>query len=323
MASRQTPIELGKGMSWQQWIRRGMAGAGALFVAGGIGAGAGVGVGRWLLGWGRPAPPNWVMPLRPPIVGAHRGGAAVFPEHTLAAFAECHERYGCRFLELDVRATRDGVPVVIHDATVDRTTDGSGRVAEYALADLQRLDAGYHFRGPGGASWAGRGLRVPTLAEVLARFPDCVFSIELKEADPSWEGAVIEAIRSAGSEQRVLVGSAHDNAVARLQALAPDLPTFYSYRSGLLLLLAHATGLIRWYRPAHNALLIPDRFFGVDYLGPGLIRTVHRLGLPVLIWTVNETERMKQLLSMGADGIITDRPDLLAGVSGTPRAASR
>jgi len=302
------------------WTRRTLLWSGGLLAVGALGAATGIGTGRWLRGWGRPTPPAWEMPLRPPIFGAHRGGAAIFPEHTLAAYGGAHDQYGCRFMELDVRSTRDGVPVVIHDATVDRTTDGKGYVSEFQLTDLQRLDAGYRFHGPDGKSWAGRGLRVPTLGEVLRRFPDSLFSIELKEADPGRDAAVVETIRSAKVERRVLLGSMRDEVISRVQALAPEIPTFYSFRSGLLLLAAHYVGLARWYRPTHNALLIPNRLFGLDYIGHSTIQTAHGLRLPVLVWTVNAVEEMKHLLEMGVDGIITDRPDLLAAAAATRHA---
>ncbi len=256
------------------------------------------------------------MPLHAPIIAAHRGGAAVFPEHTLTAYVSCYEQFACRFMELDVHVSRDGIPVMIHDETVDRTTDGSGPVAAHSLAELQRLDAGYRFRGLDGASWAGRGLRIPTLEEVLRRLPDCVFSIEIKEGLSSGAAAIVEVIRRTGMERRVLVGSADHNSFLRMQAMAPDIPSFYSFRSGFLLLLAVWLGLARWYRPAHNALLIPQRLFGVDYITRRVCEAAHELGLPMLVWTVNDPAEMERLLKVGVDGIITDRPDLLAHVLG-------
>ncbi|MFI5400262.1 MAG: glycerophosphodiester phosphodiesterase, partial [SAR324 cluster bacterium] len=123
-------------------------------VAGGLATGSVYTVGGWLRGRGRVPPPRWELPLPPPIIGAHRGGGGVFPESTLTAFVSCYEQFGCRFMELDVHVTRDGIPVVIHDATLDRTTDGTGPVAAHSLAELQRLDAGYRFRGLDGVSWA-------------------------------------------------------------------------------------------------------------------------------------------------------------------------
>jgi glycerophosphoryl diester phosphodiesterase len=306
--------------------RRGLLGRAGLGVfAAALMAGGGLGMrhlfGKWILGWGRPRPPPWRMPLERPILGAHRGGAGIFPEHTLAAFAGAHDQFGCRFLELDVRLTADGVPVIIHDATVDRTTDKTGRVADFRLPALQSLDAGYRFRGPDGVSWAHRGLRIPALASVLARFPDSVCSIEIKEPEPVAEAAVVAAVRANGAAGRVLLGAFDDAAVARLQALAPEMPTFYSFRAGLLLLTAHWSGLSRWYRPIHNALLIPRALFGRHYINGDIVAMAQAHGLPVLVWTVDEMQEMHDLLDLGVDGIITDRPDRLAAVIRTRTAA--
>lgn len=277
-------------------------------------AGSVFGFGRMVLGWGRPAPPSWKIPLAPPILGAHRGGGALFPENTLEAFTASRDRFGCRFMEIDTHATRDGVPVVIHDPTVDRTTDGTGPVLAHSLEELRRLDAGFRFRGPDSASWAGRGVRIPTLDEVLQELQESVISIEIKQHDPPMEASVVEAVRRAGMENRVLLGSSRHGAFLRIQALAPEIPSFFSFRSSIAFFLAAWTGLARWYRPPHNALMIPPEYGPFRLVTPGIVRTAHRLGLPVIVWTINEPAEMERLLRLGVDGIITDRPDLLAAV---------
>ncbi|HKJ00443.1 MAG TPA: glycerophosphodiester phosphodiesterase [bacterium] len=279
-----------------------------------LAGGAGV-VTRELRGWGRVPPVDWTLPLPRPILAAHRGGARLFPENTLEAFREATERYGCRFLELDARGSRDGVPVVIHDATLERTTDGSGPVHAQELAALQRLDAGYGFHNAAGeAEWAGRGVRIPTLEAVLRAFPQHVLSIEIKQEEPPLEAAVVAVIRRCGMEGRVVVGSTHHAVFQRVRALAPELPTFYSRRSGTLFFLALWSGLSRWYRPPHNVLEIPARLGALQLITPRVMRVARRLGLPVLPWTVNDAAEMERLLALGVDGIITDRPDRLAAV---------
>lgn len=277
-------------------------------------AGSVFGFGRMVLGWGRPAPPSWKIPLAPPILGAHRGGGALFPENTLEAFTASRDRFGCRFMEIDTHATRDGVPVVIHDPTVDRTTDGTGPVLAHSLEELRRLDAGFRFRGPDSTSWAGRGVRIPTLDEVLQELQESVISIEIKQHDPPMEASVVEAVRRAGMENRVLLGSSRHGAFLRIQALAPEIPSFFSFRSSIAFFLAAWTGLARWYRPPHNALMIPPEYGPFRLVTQGIVRTAHRLGLPVIVWTINEPAEMERLLRLGVDGIITDRPDLLAAV---------
>ena len=280
----------------------------------GLGAAITLGLGRVLRGWGLDPAPPWRLPLEPPILGAHRGGAALFPEHTMEAFRGSYQRFGFRFMELDVHASRDGVPVVIHDETVDRTTDGTGAVANLTLAELKQFDAGYRFRDLDGASWAGRGLRIPTLEEVLRELPESVFSIEIKQHTPPCEAAVVQAIYETDTVRRVLVGSGRQSTARRAQALAPDIPTFYSFRAGVVFIAVAMLGLTRWYRPPHNALLTPSRLWGLELITPRLLKAAHTLGVPVLVWTINDPAEMTRLLGLGVDGVITDRPDLLVGL---------
>jgi glycerophosphoryl diester phosphodiesterase len=288
----------------------------------------GWGLGRWLRG---DAPrPDWTFPLARPFNGAHRGGAALFPENTLEAFQAAVARFGCGLLELDVRCSRDGVPVVIHDATLERTTDGQGAVSDHTLAELQGLDAAHRFRplpGAGGAGesgaepWAGRGVRIPTLLEVLRALPDRLFSIEIKQAEPPCEAAVVEAIRRAGMERRVLVGAARSDIQDRIKALAPDLPTFHSRRSAFGFVAAAWCRLERWYRPRDHALLIPPRVGPLTIVTARTVAAARRVGLPLGVWTVNDPATMRRLLALGVDGIITDRPDLLAQLLAEAHAA--
>jgi glycerophosphoryl diester phosphodiesterase len=277
---------------------------------------------RELRGWGQVPRPDWTLPLPRPILGAHRGGRALFPENTLEAFRSVSQRYGCRYLELDVRASAEGVPVVIHDATVDRTTDGSGPVNGFRLADLQRLDAAFRFRNLAGEpEWAGRGVRIPTLEAVLRAFPGHVVSVEIKQQEPPIEAAVAGAIRATGMQRQVVVGSARDAVCRRLKALAPELATFYSRRAGLVFFLALWSGLIGWYVPRHNMLAIPPRLGRLRLVTPAMLRAARRLEASVMVWTVNDPADMERLLALGVDGIITDRPDLLAPlIAARPRA---
>jgi glycerophosphoryl diester phosphodiesterase len=290
-------------------MRRGL---GLAFLAA-LGGGMAAGLGRFLRGWGEPSPVAWTLPLPRPILGAHRGGARLYPENTLEAFRAVVARFACPYLELDVRASRDGVPVVFHDATLERTTDGRGEVRAHTLAELKRLDAAYRFRDLHGRSeWSGRGVRIPTLEEVLAALPERVFSVEIKQTDPPIEAAVVEVVRRAGRPGRVLLGSARHVVYRRIRALAPELPSFFSRRSAAVFLLATWCGLAGWYRPLHHVLAIPPRLGSLTIVTARLMRAARRLSVPVLVWTVNDPAEMERLLALRVDGIITDRPDLLA-----------
>ena len=155
-------------------------------------------------------------------IAAHRGGAGVRPENTQAAFDHA-VGLGCSFLELDVHVTRDGVPVVIHDATVDRTTDGSGAVAGLSAAETAELDAGYRFSEDGRSfPFRGKGIRIPTLEEVFARYPKSWISVDLKASGTHLPAAVAELIRRFEREQRTVVGSFSCRAAAAFRKLSPE-----------------------------------------------------------------------------------------------------
>jgi glycerophosphoryl diester phosphodiesterase len=281
-----------------------------------------------LRGWDRPARPDWRGAPAAPFCVAHRGGAGLWPENTLAAFEAAAAETGCRFMELDVHVTADGVPVVIHDGTVDRTTGGSGSVRDLTLAEVLALDAAHRFTPAHDAHTARRPAvgrcTIPTLEDVLRRLPQCWFSIDLKQEHPPHEAAVVDAIRRTGMARRVVVGAADHRRYRRLSAAAPDLRTFFSRRSVVVFWLAVQLRVWRWYRPPHHSLQVPMRFGPLPLVTPRLVRAAHALGLPVIVWTVNDEAEMRRLLALGVDGLITDRPDVfqrIAGAAGDTRRA--
>lgn len=266
-----------------------------------------------LRGWGsRPAPMQ--LPLARPMIIAHRGGAGLYPENTLEAFQSAAREHGVRFMELDVHGTAEGVPVVIHDPTVERTTDGRGAVAAMPLDAVQALDAGHGFTpAPGAANpWVGRGVRIPTLEEVLRAQPDCWFSIDVKDDRPGTVDAVPAVVRRCGMARRAIVGAESWRVYRRIHRLAPELPSFYCRRSVVGFVLAAHLGLMRWYRPPHHTLQLPQRFAGLPLITPRTVRAARRAGLPLIVWTVNAPADMRRLLTLGVDGLITDRPDVMA-----------
>jgi len=255
------------------------------------------------------APTGW------PATFAHRGGAEVAPENTLEAFRAA-AALGEVVLELDVQVTADGVAVAMHDLTVDRTTDGTGAVARMSTAALQHLDAGHTFTFDGVSfPWRGRGVRVPTLAEVYETFPDHRVAIELKGNRPGAEEIIWQTIRAAHAQERTLVATNRTASIRRFRQVcggtvptAAALTEFAAFR--LLCLLG---------RPAHHAfpfqgLQVPDRILGMRVLTPQLLRTAQQLGLRVDVWTIDHQDDMRRLLEWGVDGVMTDRPDLLTRV---------
>ena len=251
-----------------------------------------------------------------PVNFAHRGASARAPENTLEAFRLAVEA-GAGGLELDVRMTRDGEVVVIHDATVDRVTDGSGAVAGMTLDEVRRFDAGYSFSPDGGRTfpYRGRGVRIPTLAEVYEEFPDAYVNADIKEAQPEAEEAVLSVIQDAAAEGRTLVAST-DHAVLRrfrkvsgghisTGASRREIAAFY------VLSRLHLEALVSL---AYEALQVPVEHRGIKLVTPRFVRAAHSRGVRVDVWTINEPGEMRRLLDLGVDVIMTDHPETLADV---------
>jgi glycerophosphoryl diester phosphodiesterase len=257
-----------------------------------------------------PTPMGW------PVNFAHRGGRKVVPENTIEGFREA-VALGPVVLELDVQTSADGHVVVIHDDLVDRTTDGTGPVGRMTLAELQALDAGYRFTPDEGTTfpWRGRGVRIPTLEAVYREFPDRPVNIELKSDRPGTEQAVWRVIEAAGAQARTLVVADSGAAIERFRAVsAGTVATGASKGEFAAFRLLGLLRLSRLYDTPFQAIQPPDTYKGVRVVTPGLVRDAHRRGLRIDVWTVDEEDDMRRLLDWGVDGIMTDRPDVLAGV---------
>jgi glycerophosphoryl diester phosphodiesterase len=251
-----------------------------------------------------------------PVNLAHRGASARAPENTLEAFRLAVEA-GAGGLELDVHVTRDGQVVVIHDATVDRTTDGSGAVAEMELEEIQRLDAGYHFSPDGGRNfpYRGRGVRIPTLTEVYASFPEARVNADIKEAQSGAEEAVLRVIRSAGAEERTLIASTEHAVVRRVRRISRGrIATAASRREIAAFYVLSRARLGALARPVYDALQVPVEHRGIELVTPRFLRAARFTGVRVDVWTINDAAQMRWLLDLGVSGIMTDRPEVLAAL---------
>jgi glycerophosphoryl diester phosphodiesterase len=271
-----------------------------------------------VLALARPAPQrDFFAGTQGTLVIAHRGGAALRPENTLEAF-EHALALGADVLEMDVRATADGAIVVIHDATLERTTDGRGPVSSFTLAELRKLDAGYRWTADGGRTYPFRGkdVRVPTLAEVFERFPQARMNIEVKPAEPAFAGSLCDSIRRAGMTQRVLVASMSEQALVAFRDACPDVATSMGPGEARWFLFAHLARLTAATSPRAAALQIPYRLGERVLPSAALVAAARGRKLRLHAWTVNDEERLRQLIAMGVDGIITDRPDLLLRLLG-------
>jgi glycerophosphoryl diester phosphodiesterase len=247
-------------------------------------------------------------------VFAHRGGAALAPENTRGAFRQA-AALGVDGCELDVRLSKDGEVVVIHDATLERTTDADGPVSALTAAELGRIDAGFRFSTGGAFPWRDRGEGVPRLADVLADHPALPFIVELKGEDPDLARAATAVVARAGALDRVCFGGFSDATLAAARAAQPGICT------------SAATEEIRralyksyvWWpigRVPYRAFQVPEvANGGTRVVSPRFIRQVHRGGCAIHVWTVNTPDDIRRLASWGADGVITDRPDLALAVT--------
>ena len=243
---------------------------------------------------------------------AHRGGGMLAPEATLAAFAAAAGA-GADVLEMDVHLSADGALVVIHDRTVDRTTDGSGAVGELRLAELRALNAGHRFRGPdGGFPYRTERVAIPTFEEVQAAHPDLPFVVEMKTLDTA--EPLCRAIREAGRESRTLVAAFGRESLERFRSACPAVATGGSFGEVVAFLVMSMGRLAGLYDPPFDALLVSETSGPLRVVTPGLLRSARQAGLPVIVWTVNRAEDMERLLALGVDGILTDDPATLAAV---------
>lgn len=257
---------------------------------------------------------------RPRVFG-HRGASGEAPENTLPAFAAAIAA-GADRIELDVHRTADGEIVVLHDERVDRTTDGSGAVAELSYAALARLDAGCRFRAEDGSCpAAGQGVRVPRLAEVLEAFPGVPVNIEIKPDDPRAVVGTLEVLDRSGARGRTLLAAEDGARMARIREAAPDVLTGFSAMEvadfiarGAEVDEALARGATPPYRAPGFALQVPPSFWGVPVVTAETVARAHALGVEVHVWTINDVAEMEALLALGVDGLMSDFPARAVGL---------
>ena len=261
-----------------------------------------------------------MFPLRP-LVYAHRGGAALRPENTIVSF-DYGLSLGADGLEFDVRLSRDGVVVVHHDATLERTTNGRGALSSYTADELSHVDAGHWFspadptRKPGvpdSFPYRGQGHGIPRLKQVLSRYPGVPLIIELKVNDPDLAQRTIQDVRAAGAVERVSLGSFGWRVLRAVRKLEPRIPTGASREE---VRLALYRSWIRWPlgKEAYQEFQVPERSGPTRVVSRNFIAHAHRVGLPVKVWTVNDPADMRRLLDWGVDALISDRPDLAVSV---------
>lgn len=246
-------------------------------------------------------------PLARPVIG-HRGNRAFAPENTLESFLEA-VALGVDAIELDVHVSRDGVPVVFHDATLERTTDGIGTLASRSVTELKRLDAGARFTRDNGRTfpWRGRGVTVSTFDELIDALPSqlpCIIDVKT----PAATEPLRHAVRRHGMAARIIVAGFDPEATRPLRgagfALGASTPDVVALLWPALLR-RHAAP------PQVQALCIPPRWHGLPVPIAALVRTLRGSGTVTHVWTVNDPAQARQLWDAGVQGIISDDPGLI------------
>ena len=268
----------------------------------------------------KPAPEAgyYTNPRPEVMVIAHQGGDGAWPGDTMYAFEKAVE-IGADVLEMDAHITKDGEIVLMHDEKVDRTTDGSGLIEDLTLAELKQLDAAYKWSTDDGQTfpYRGQGIQVPTLRELFEKFPDMRYVIEIKLTKNPINKPLCNLIREMNMQERVVVASFHDDAMAMFRATCPEVATSASRSEVTRFVILGKVFLSGWDTPQYQSLQVPwekSESKNIPIMTARFIREAHAKNLHVEPWTVDNPELMKQYIQWGVDGIMTDRPDVMMDV---------
>ena len=255
------------------------------------------------------------------LVIAHQGGDGLWPSNTIFAMTRAVE-LGVDVLEMDIHGTRDGVLVVIHDETVDRTTDGSGRVQDLTLAELQQFDAGYNWptlaeeAARSDRPYRGQGITIPALEEVFQTFPELPMVIEIKQREPSIVEPFCRLLRQYDMTDQVVVPTFHAETITEFREACPEVATAAVEDEVRLFYILNLLRLGDTYRSPALAFQVPEYSGDLQVVTPRFVRSAGRQGIQVHPWTINEPAQMQRMIEAGVPGIITDYPDRLLTIIG-------
>ncbi|MGG1676223.1 glycerophosphodiester phosphodiesterase [Neobacillus sp. NRS-1170] len=252
-----------------------------------------------------------------PMVIAHQGGELLAPSNTIAAFTSA-ATMGVDALETDLHITKDGYLVAIHDPTVDRTTNGHGKVSDMTLEEIQKLDAGYQFKDLDGQySYRGKGVYIPTAEEMFQTFGNMRIEMEIKDDNPpdridKMASKLWALIEKYHMEDKILVASFDQEILNTFEKYAKGrVATSAGRQEVKSFVIFHKFFLRNLFQPHVDAFQLPTADSGFDLTDKKLINGAHRLGMQMHYWTIDDPKEMKRLIDAGADGILTNRPDLL------------
>jgi glycerophosphoryl diester phosphodiesterase len=255
-----------------------------------------------------------------PLVIAHQGGELLAPSNTLTAFQQAVD-LGVDVLEFDIHITKDGHLVTIHDSSVDRTTNGKGNVHDLTLDEIQKLDAGYYFEDlEGELSYRGKGAYIPTLEEVFQSFPNMKMVIEIKDDNPTERLSEISEklwtlIQKFQKEDQVVVASFDQKIINQFKGISDGQVALSAGEDEIRkFIIFKKLFLANLYKPNADVFQIPTKESIFNLANPSIMKEAERRNVNIQYWTIDDKETMRSLLEDGADGIITNRPDLLLEV---------
>jgi glycerophosphoryl diester phosphodiesterase len=267
----------------------------------------------------RPAPDHAFFTQSPPrpLVIAHQGGDGLWPGETLFAYRNA-QVMGVDMLEGDVHITQDGVLILMHDESVDRTTDGEGLISDLTLKQIRALDAGYDWTPDGGAStpYRGKGIGVATLEEIFKAFPGSLMNLEIKKSAIPLIEPLCRLIRQYNMEDKVLIASFYADKMQEFRTFCPEIATSATQDEVIAFFVWQTLFLELGYSPSELATQVPETRDGLTVVTQHFVEAAHRRNMEVHVWTVNEQADMERMLALGVDGIITDYPDRLLELLG-------
>ena len=236
----------------------------------------------------------------------------MWPENTLCAFKEA-VKMGVDALEMDIHMTKDGEIVVMHDSALERTTNGSGEIDDFNLAELKNLDAGYKWTSDNGKTFPfrGKGITVPTLSEVFDALPDIRIILEIKQISPSLITTLLKIIKDYKRNDSVLVGSFFPEPMKEFRNAFPEVATTATRPEVKMFYVVNLFRLGAIYSPPAEVMQVPEYNGKTHLVTERFVSTSHKRNMKIAVWTVNDIESMQRITKLGVDGIVTDYPDIL------------
>jgi glycerophosphoryl diester phosphodiesterase len=259
---------------------------------------------------------NVAMFERVPLIIGHRGAAAILPENTMESFHLAFDSYHADMVEFDIHRSKEGTPIIIHDARLERTTNGQGYVSHFSLEELKRWDAGFNFDPHSNKKYPERGkqMRIPTFEELLSAYGHKTLSVEIKEKSASLTHDIMKLIKHYKREKNCVVGSKYEVVSKTMRENYPNVYRFWSKAEIVKAYIDFQTNGNRLSKDPYAVASMPAESCGMHFHSAEFIAYLHKLDVKSFFWTINNPEMMKRLKANGADGIITDDPGLARDV---------